>query len=753
VAEAPRDEADGRQAPGIIVDLGSTYVIRVPLDRDETTRRDAVYRVDKLSWSRWWDEVAPGLDEHTVEALPVRAGLPGTSPVAGAAAQGASCAPFDTWRVGALDVQPKTKSNHLAVWTGSLMLVWGGGDAGGYRYDPVIDTWGPISTVEAPPVSTNHVGAWTGTEMIVWDMHARVGGRYDPLTDTWAPMTSAGSPEPRFSASVVWTGDEMILWGGMPPDERYQLGNGGRYDPSADSWLPTSDSNAPSARTGHTAVWTGSEMVVWGGDVTSDGMQFTPLNTGARYDPDTDSWNPTSTAVPVPSGRSGHIAVWTGARMVVWSGLGGVAGNRVMVSSGGRYDPSRDTWDTLNAGDAPTPRNGPAVWTGAAMFVWGGTNDSTGGLDDPVGDAWQPTSLVGAAAPRRSHSMVWTGTQAIVWGGTAQSAASVSAGGRYDPVEDAWTPTAVGGPDRRQNQQAVWTGSLMIITGGEASVPSYPWRYDPLLDSWTPTATDGAPQGAGGTSGQSAVWTGSEMIVWGRLSSGRYDPIADAWTPVSTEGAPEPRYAHTAVWTGTEMIIWGGYSPSGATRLKTGGRYNPAADAWEETATAGAPIGRALHSAVWTGSEMIVWGGDVAFQLPPTASGSRYNPASNSWLLDPRILAATLGPSLTRGKPRLGDAVAITTPLRQVGRVQPLAPQDRPDLAGPLRAINLAQDAQLVLCGEPTALRLRLDGWIGHPRWRAGGRSSGRPTGSLRISRQDQTFPHFHSLEPPRPLQ
>ena len=32
-----------------------------------------------------------------------------------------------------------------------------------------------------------------------------------------------------------------------------------------DTWTATSTTNAPSARAGQTAVWTGSEMIVWGG--------------------------------------------------------------------------------------------------------------------------------------------------------------------------------------------------------------------------------------------------------------------------------------------------------------------------------------------------------------------------------------------------------------------------------------------------------------------------------------------------------
>ena len=43
------------------------------------------------------------------------------------------------------------------------------------------------------------------------------------------------------------------------------LNTGGRYNPGTDSWTATSTTNAPTARYVHTAVWTGSEMIVWGG--------------------------------------------------------------------------------------------------------------------------------------------------------------------------------------------------------------------------------------------------------------------------------------------------------------------------------------------------------------------------------------------------------------------------------------------------------------------------------------------------------
>ena len=52
---------------------------------------------------------------------------------------------------------------------------------------------------------------------------------------------------------------------------------------AAGAWAPTSTSGAPDARVSHTAVWTGSKMIVWGGSAGSGSY----LNTGADYDPPT----------------------------------------------------------------------------------------------------------------------------------------------------------------------------------------------------------------------------------------------------------------------------------------------------------------------------------------------------------------------------------------------------------------------------------------------------------------------------------
>ncbi|MFZ0915694.1 MAG: hypothetical protein WAN04_02275 [Candidatus Udaeobacter sp.] len=69
----------------------------------------------------------------------------------------------------------------------------------------------------------------------------------------------------------------MIVWGGLGTGGAFNTG--GRYNPGTDSWTATSTANAPSAREPYAAVWTDSEMIVWGG--TPDGINA--LNSGGRY--------------------------------------------------------------------------------------------------------------------------------------------------------------------------------------------------------------------------------------------------------------------------------------------------------------------------------------------------------------------------------------------------------------------------------------------------------------------------------------
>jgi N-acetylneuraminic acid mutarotase len=153
--------------------------------------------------------------------------------------------------------------------------------------------------------------------MIVWGgLAANSGGRYNPVTDNWVSTSTINAPIARAGHTAVWSGSEMIVWGGFPPSGGSYFNTGGKYSPATDSWTPTSTTNAPSARYVHTAVWTGSEMTIWGGGGVSGNV-----DTGGRYDPATDGWAPTST-INAPSARSYHTAVWTGSEMIVWGGVG-----------------------------------------------------------------------------------------------------------------------------------------------------------------------------------------------------------------------------------------------------------------------------------------------------------------------------------------------------------------------------------------------------------------------------------------------
>src|SRR6266480_1203001 len=215
--------------------------------------------------------------------------------------------------------------------------------------------------------------------------------------DTWTPTSTTNAPAGRYRYTAVWTGSEMIVWGGFNGS---YLNTGGRYNPGTDSWTATSTTSAPAARYSHTAVWTGSQMIVWGG------YNGSYLNTGGGYNPSTDSWTATSTT-SAPAGRYEHTAVWTGSQMIVWGGYNGS-----YLNTGGRYNPGTDSWTATSTTSAPAGRNyHTAVWTGSKMIVWGGFGCAgvltTGGRYNPGTDSWTATSTTSAPAGRYEHTAVW----------------------------------------------------------------------------------------------------------------------------------------------------------------------------------------------------------------------------------------------------------------------------------------------------------------------------------------------------------
>ncbi len=301
------------------------------------------------------------------------------------------------------------------------------------------------------------------------------GGKYNPLTDTWIATSTTNAPSARSYHSAVWTGSEMIIWGGAFSDV---LNTGGRYNPTTNTWTPISTSNAPSARFGHTAVWTGTEMIVWGGKSSYNSNDL--LNTGGRYNPATNTWAPISTA-NAPTARILHTSVWTGTEMIVWGGTNDSTGLfpgsyqlDLALNSGGRYNFATNTWTPTNTSNAPPERYfHTAVWTGAEMIVWGGRSSyygtyNTGAHYNSVTDTWATISLTNAPPPRSNHTAIWTGDEMIVCGGVFGSNFTAYGGKRYNLSTDKWLSLLENDPPpiARSGHTAVWTGKEMIIWGG-----------------------------------------------------------------------------------------------------------------------------------------------------------------------------------------------------------------------------------------------------------------------------------------------
>jgi hypothetical protein len=170
----------------------------------------------------------------------------------------------------------------------------------------------------------------------------------------------------------------MLLWGGFvrPVAPDTWLGDGYAYLPASDTWMPLGGSGAPSPRERHTAVWTGRQMLVWGGDGPDPTYGSVYLTDGAAYDPGADAWEPIA-AAGAPAQLHEHTAVWDGQDMIVWGYPGSPS-----TGVGGRYDATLKTWKPVSQDGAPFLQSGygqfvapvahTAVWTGGEMIVWGG---------------------------------------------------------------------------------------------------------------------------------------------------------------------------------------------------------------------------------------------------------------------------------------------------------------------------------------------------------------------------------------------
>lgn len=324
------------------------------------------------------------------------------------------------------------------TWTGSEYFVWGGangtGDVyfgDGARWNPKTGTW--TKTAKAPTELGERADATavpTGLDVIVWGGQVvsgptpgrNTGARYVAFKDEWVAM--AASPlEARYGHSAVWTGTKMLVWGGSGVGSEV-FADGASYDPGVDTW--TALPPAPiSARTGAAAAWTGTEFIVFGGNVG----EFVSTPDGAAFNPTTGLWRKLD---PYPGPTRQLAGVHIQASTVLVFGGFTLTGTLELQDDGRWW--SKSGWSTVSplslTSLTPAPRILPATWCrGEQCWIWSGCNDGkTGKLDklvpaaggamfDRVASKWTLMDAAREPSPRATQSVVDAGDFVVVWGG------------------------------------------------------------------------------------------------------------------------------------------------------------------------------------------------------------------------------------------------------------------------------------------------------------------------------------------------
>ena len=535
----------------------------------------------------------------------------------------------DSWTPMSQAGAPSGGFGATAVWTGTEMLVWGGAPFNAARYNPSTDTWSPLASANAPTPRTGHTAVWSGSAMLVWggtDVSGvvRTGGIYNPVSNTWSSMDASEAPSKRTHHAAVWSGTRMIVHGGVDSLNTTRS-DGGTYDPATNAWMIMPFSGGPALHD-HRAIWstTTGEMLVLGSN-TANALAF-----GARFAPATNSWHPMSGTLG-PNAGIGHTAVWSGAEMLVWGGDYYGAPD----DDGGRYDPSTDSWTKLAYTTAPGDRSHHgAVFTGNEWTIWSGydlfDNWSDGADYHPVLDAW--TLFDAPTLGRLDPAGVWTGTTTLFWGGADRQGGNTTDGINHAPNGSTVGLTYILAPSPRSGFAAAWVRDRMVVWGGSSATSGGGLllddggRYDPATDQWDPEpmASAGAPSPRADFA---AVSTGTRLVVWGggaNTDGAIYDLATNTWGPMSSANAPAPRSAPLTAWTGASMLVWGGSAPGG-------GRYDVASDTWSAITDSGAPSPVPGSLAAWNPArhEMLVWGGGAGSPLP--RGGSIYNADADAW--------------------------------------------------------------------------------------------------------------------------
>jgi hypothetical protein len=332
--------------------------------------------------------------------------------------------------------------------------------------------------------------------------------------------------------------------------------------PVESGWAPMATSPL-SAREAAVSVWTGTEVIVWGGRV---GLMA--LSDGAAYNPATDTWR---MITPNSWGHPGAHAVWTGTEMIVLAKNGGAA-----------YNPVTDTWRDLPLRQSGSGSFLAPVWTGDQLIGVGvdvAANESGVSLTTSRltadGSSWEDGGSTplpyGVFQPLPDFSIVWTGTEAVAWD------PGVSRGWAFAPLTGVWRDL----PQVAGTISAGVEASIPVSGDGELSVvASVDGRGGSSLhsarlvgDTWTWATGISLPGRIDGVG--SATAAGDRVLVLGHGLVPRWvDESTGDFSSVDGVELGGAGYTSSLVWTGEELVVWGGADGSGQVTAD-GWRWRP----------------------------------------------------------------------------------------------------------------------------------------------------------------------------------
>ena len=299
---------------------------------------------------------------------------------------------------------------------------------------------------------------------------------------------------------------------------------------------------------------------------------------GAAYSPATDTWR-TMAEGPVPAaGAPTQVipeGVWTGSELVVWGGWGSPIA--------AAYDPVTDRWRDLPPGPL-ADRQGQAmvVWDGRVGVLGGQTpfgpdepeQRLDGALLDPATGEWSPLPDLPADDPMMAPGLVSAtvadGRLFVVargsgWNRNVGSVPSTADAYVLDPGATEWRSLGAAETDGSLDPVGVAAGRWLFATNGWERPTTSAAALDLTTGQWTGTADP--PVVAAGY--LSAGADDRVLAMAGQVAHDTSPPSAMSWDPATDTWAelPPPPLAHrldaAVAWTGNELLVWGGASESG----------------------------------------------------------------------------------------------------------------------------------------------------------------------------------------------